>query len=238
MTNKEHDAIAAEAAENMRGFAYTSLADTDGLQAWRCAKPGTGMWAFDILVTARGAAVVGDIDGLLFQAGHGMETLAKANASYLHSKLEPSCKAKEYDPQRFYSLCLREVRNVLEEFDFELTPEPRELRDLAELQRFQGEVSALVYDGRVPQKAMSKQAACVEFLRGAQQVNDLYDATAFLQRCAGDGVVSSDWYMDGVTLEKPDHFLMVRLNMVSQAAKAIAELRLAATAAPARRSHP
>lgn len=217
---------AAEAARNMSGFTFTPLVQNPGadVEIWRCAKPGTGVWAFDIMVTRRGMAVVGDIDGLLFQAGYGIQWLADGGLDYVHSKLEPQCKQTEFDEERFLSHCVEFVREALRNADFEVADTPEDKRGADEFTWFRDEVMPAIASSHADFKALTLLRQANELLRDAGRVNDLPGAGEFFNGLAGEGIVAPDWYMD-CRLDKPDEFLMVRLHMVKLAATAITELK-------------
>ena len=76
------------AAACLKDHEYTVLADTDQLKAWRCKAPRTTCYAFDILITRFGIAIVGDINGLTFNVGlsYRVEFLAGDDIGYyIHS---------------------------------------------------------------------------------------------------------------------------------------------------------
>lgn len=92
-----------EALRRLEGFVFAPLTPDDQagtLDAWRCQKPGTSSYAFDILITRFGISVQGDIQNISFRVGlsYGMPFLAGDDvAYYIHSKLEYGCDRKELD---------------------------------------------------------------------------------------------------------------------------------------------
>lgn len=108
----------AEAAETLKDHVYTALVDQPDLKAWRCKAPGTTAYAFDIMMSRFGIAVVGDIDNLTFEVGlgYGIEFLAKDDIDYyVHSKLSPRCKEREFDEPAFHDALVKGVRRQIAE---------------------------------------------------------------------------------------------------------------------------
>lgn len=105
------------AIETLKGFEFTNLTPgIEGVEVWRCRKPGDGNYEFDITVTKRGMAVFGDIDGLLFQSGVGIHFLAGDDvAGNIHDKLEPQCQQKTFDRESFLTGCAENVLTAIEE---------------------------------------------------------------------------------------------------------------------------
>lgn len=90
----------ARAADNLSGHVYTQLTAGNGVEVWRCKAPRSTFYAFDIMMTRFGIAVVGDIDNMTFTVGssYGMEFLAGKDIEYyIHSKLDAKCKDVEFD---------------------------------------------------------------------------------------------------------------------------------------------
>lgn len=96
------------ALENMSGHQYTNLASTPHLEAWRCARPGSSIYAFDILITRYGIAVMGDIDNLTFRVGssYGLQFLARDKVDgYMIGKLSSESVEYEIDWQAVIKYC-------------------------------------------------------------------------------------------------------------------------------------
>jgi hypothetical protein len=103
MNQEQENKLAADTAEWLKDHAYTELANTNGVEVWRCQKPGTIHLAFDICITRFGIAVFGDIGSLAFSVGasYGMGFLAGTDGDYIYGKLEASSKATEFDRPGF-----------------------------------------------------------------------------------------------------------------------------------------
>lgn len=119
------------AAECLKDHEYTVLADTDQLKVWRCKAPRTTCYAFDILITRFGIAIVGDIDGLTFNVGlsYGIEFLAGSDIGYyIHSKLEEHCREREFDEDAFRAalvtgVCSQICENTHDDDQYAALPE-------------------------------------------------------------------------------------------------------------------
>lgn len=123
---REHYRLQAErqeasAAKAVDGFEFRNLSShAEGQQAcdlWRCQKPGTWGWCFDIALTSRGIAVFGDIDAMVFKRGYGLGLLACPDLSYIASKLDDQCKEQDFDRVIFLDHCLVAVKARLIELD-------------------------------------------------------------------------------------------------------------------------
>ena len=99
MNQEQRDKLAADTAEWLKDHAYTELVNTNGVEVWRCQKPGTIHLAFDISITRFGISVMGDIGSLAFTVGasYGIPFLAGTDGDYIYGKLEASSKTTEFD---------------------------------------------------------------------------------------------------------------------------------------------
>ncbi len=97
---------------------YTCLIDTDKVEVWRCQQPGTTCYAFDIMMTRFGIAVVGDIDNLTWTVGHsyGMKFLAGKDVTYyMHTKLDQVHKKIEFNESKFKQAITNNMCKVIVE---------------------------------------------------------------------------------------------------------------------------
>ncbi|MBD8671586.1 hypothetical protein [Pseudomonas lurida] len=103
MTQDKHDKLTAETAEWLKDHVYTELVKANGVEVWRCQKPGSIHLAFDICITRFGITVMGDIGSLAFSvgAGYGMQFLAGDDGSYIYGKLEDTSKQTDFDRSAF-----------------------------------------------------------------------------------------------------------------------------------------
>jgi hypothetical protein len=99
MSREEENKLLADSAEWLKDHAYTELANTKGVEVWRCQQPGTVHLAFDICITRFGISVMGDIGSLAFSVGasYGVKFLAGTDGDYIFGKLEASSKTTEFD---------------------------------------------------------------------------------------------------------------------------------------------
>lgn len=108
MNNLQPNTAAEQAAAAMTGHQYHCLASNEHIEAWRCAEPGTSIYAFDILITRYGIAVVGDIDNMTFSVGmnYGLEFLARDSVDcYMYGKLSQESREKEIDRAALLRFC-------------------------------------------------------------------------------------------------------------------------------------
>jgi hypothetical protein len=107
-----HQRLADRAANILATHTYTRLTPLGSIgEIWRCKRPDSTCYGFDIMITRFGIAVVGDIGGLTFNVGatYGTGFLAGDDVDYyIHSKLEQHCKTTEIDEDYF-----NETRNSL-----------------------------------------------------------------------------------------------------------------------------
>lgn len=99
MNDEQRIKLEANVAEWLKDHVYTELTNANGVELWRCQKPGSHNLAFDICVTRYGTAVFGDIGHLTFDidASYGLGYLANTGYHNLHGKLSASCKEEWID---------------------------------------------------------------------------------------------------------------------------------------------
>jgi hypothetical protein len=228
-------ALREEARRRMAGFEFTRLAsfmEGDLLsEVWRCKKPGTGIYSFDLSSTSRGTAVVGDMDGLLFSVGsdYGMRVLAEGDIAYIHSKLERQSREEEFSLDLFTDACFEMTRHRLEEIeedDSGNVPEvPKDIDGTARLQWLLDTCRAARKANRLPMADLAFRyldGFLVEAMQLAKEVRMpsemLQRAYRFFEDKAG-GAIQHDWYEYRLT--GPSHDLQVRLHMVNLAAQEI-----------------
>lgn len=103
MSNKMKE----QAIKTMAEHEFTCLVENRTIETWRCQKPGTSIYAFDIIITRFGIAVVGDIDAMTFLVGssYGLPFLAGDSVSYyIHSKLDHQSRRTEFDEEAYYDV--------------------------------------------------------------------------------------------------------------------------------------
>lgn len=99
MNDEQCAKLEANVADWLKDHVYTELTNANGVEVWRCQKPGSHNLAFDICVTRYGTAVFGDIGHLTFDidASYGLRYLANTGFHNLHGKLAASCKEEWID---------------------------------------------------------------------------------------------------------------------------------------------
>ena len=99
MTEAERIALTARVAEDLAQHRYTQLVNENGVEVWRCARPGSSIYGFDICVTRFGMSMMGDIGSLVFYVGasYGINFLRHQSDGYLHEKLDGDCKREVID---------------------------------------------------------------------------------------------------------------------------------------------
>ncbi|RUT30859.1 hypothetical protein WG29040_23255 [Pseudomonas sp. PAMC 29040] len=99
MNDEQRTKLETNVAEWLKDHVYTELTNANGVELWRCQKPGSHNLAFDICVTRYGTAVFGDIGHLTFDidASYGIHYLANTGLHNLHGKLAASCKEEWID---------------------------------------------------------------------------------------------------------------------------------------------
>lgn len=229
------------AAECLKDHEYTVLADTDQLKVWRCKAPGTTCYAFDILITRFGIAIVGDINGLTFNVGlsYGIEFLAGRDIGYyIHSKLEEHCREREFDKEAFLAalvtgVCSQICENTHDDELYAALPEWMrndggrheagrwdELRKLVEEQ-----LAAIEYggDGRDFWDSLNDR------LSEADDISYVEQASMFMSDHHEELGLGCDYWE--ITIDKPRDSLINRLYLINHAAKAIIAQQAEAKAA-------
>lgn len=93
------------AITDMKDHQYTCLVKSYGIEAWRCQRPESNIFAFDIVITRYGIAVMGDIDAMTFLVGasYGLPFLAGRDIGYyIHSKLDHQSRRPEFDEEAYF----------------------------------------------------------------------------------------------------------------------------------------
>lgn len=227
----------AEAAEYLKNHQYRPLVDADDVKVWRCQQPGTSAYAFDIMLTRYGIAVVGDIANLTFGVGlgYGLEFLAGDDVGYyIHSKLDEKCKTKDFDEPAFRNALINGVcQRITEEAEYDAYEElPVWVRE--EKERWRGysrweELLAFVRaEARKYDDASAKWEEWDDLLREAADIGDEHQAGVFMNEHYETLGLGPDWWEISVT--KPSESLMRELYMIRHAARAILVQKQAAAA--------
>lgn len=115
MSREEENKHLADAGKWLKDHAYTELANANGVEVWRCQKPGSIHQAFDICITRFGTAVFGDIGSLTFGVGssYGLPFLAGDDGDYIYGKLEATSKVTELDRDYFVQIVCEAIKDLL-----------------------------------------------------------------------------------------------------------------------------
>lgn len=228
---------AAEAAQYLQNHQYLALVDNDDVKVWRCKQPNTNAYAFDIMLTRYGIAVVGDIANLTFGVGlgYGLNFLAGDDVGYyIHSKLDEKCKTREFDEAAFRralidGVCQRIAEEVLGDDECETLPG----WVLEEGER--GADGSRWKDLRDFVKAEARKDDAADewdewegLLSEATDIGDQHQAGVFMNEHCETLGLGSDWWEISVT--NPSESLMRELYMIRHAALAILAQKQAAAA--------
>lgn len=203
----------------MEGFAFTSLGRTPEFEGWRCMKPGTGIFAFDLVLTRNGIAMFGDVDGLLFNVGtpaYGIGWLTHHDIGYIHSKLERQCQEREFD--------LGATKEYVAEWlCTKIANEGRD--DLPKWFEDENHWDLHFDDLRA---WLNRKSTKSEYVREASFLDDLVsvDNTHDAYKLLDDNteLLGINDLCD-ISLDRPDQHLTQRLYMVRRAARAILEIK-------------
>ncbi|HCA6674610.1 TPA: hypothetical protein ACG5BG_002973 [Pseudomonas aeruginosa] len=106
----------ARASEKLKNHQYTCLVKQPDVEVWRCKAEGTTAYAFDIMMTRFGIAVLGDIGDLTFSVGlgYGMSFLAGDDVTYyLHTKLNETHKKQVFSTTLFRQVLVSSICRAL-----------------------------------------------------------------------------------------------------------------------------
>lgn len=227
----------AEAADRLKDHTYRALSDTPECQVWRCAKPGTSAYAFDIMITRFGIAVVGDVANLTFSVGmsYGLEFLAgKDIGYYIHSKLDEKCKTREFDDPAFRAAIIAGVCELIVDgaSDDEVYDA---LPDWIREEKARGLDGSRWHDLRNFVKAEARKDDAddkwdewSDLLAEASDIGDEHHAGVFMNEHCETLGLGPDWWEIRVTT--PAESLIRELYMIRHAARAILAQTQAAAA--------
>lgn len=224
----------ARAAENLAQHEYTCLAQQDNLVAWRCKATKSTSYAFDILMTRFGIAVVGDIDNLTFSVGlgYGIEFLAGDDVTYyLHTKLSEVCKKRSFSEHLFREVLMRNIAQALheecEEEMFDSLPEWLQDADKVDADHWPEFRQLVLAKRRDMTHIDDRWMHWDDLLDTAHEITFTDEAMLFMRDNSEQLCIGDEWYENQV--DEPSKGLVQCLYMINHAAKAI----LAQTAATA-----
>lgn len=215
------------AAECLAQHEYTCLVSQADLIAWRCKAPGTTAYAFDILMTRFGIAVVGDIDNLSFSVGlsYGLDFLAGDDVTYyIHGKLDENSKSRRFSEHEFHEVLLRGVAGALarecDEELFETLPEWLQDQDLANGSHWCEFRQLLLEKHTDPAIGDDDRwSTWVDLFDAANDIGTTEEAQIFMRDNSKELGLGEEWYDHRV--DEPCPRLVQCLYMINHAAKAI-----------------
>lgn len=227
MNEVQRTKLAIDTAEWLKDHAYTELANANGVEVWRCQKPGSHNLAFDICVTRYGTAVFGDIGHLTFDidASYGIHYLANTGLHNLHGKLAASCKEEWIDLDAILGTVRECICDALDEEEVEY-PEGMDIEALI------GWLHATAKEGEESDLPFDEWADLLERVGrfdvgSSRDIVPAYDLLAESE----DLLRTSDLWES--TISKPSDHVWRKLFYVQHAAGAIMAQKAAKEAAPA-----
>lgn len=224
----------AKAKNTLKNHQYTLIADGDGGEIWKCSKPNTNVYAFNIAIMPMGISVVGDIGELTFNAyGRGVDFLAGDDIEYyIHSKLSESCKDTQFDKEYLEKLVADTTKEMFFESDkyYDIFTEDEideiqndiENLDFSELGMY---FSMKWCDTDIGAEDYDLLDGLNDFFGAVMNINNPMEAYRLLDNC---GVVEFHDVSD-YDFEKPSDGLMRKLYLINEAAKEIMKLKVSLT---------
>jgi hypothetical protein len=214
------------AAENMVDHEYTCIVDQKDAVIWRCKAAKNTFYAFDIMMSRFGIAVVGDIDNLTFSVGlgYGIEFLAGDDVTYyLHTKLSEVCKNRSFSEHLFREVLMRNIAKALheecEEDMFESLPEWLQDPDRVNTVHWAEFRQLVLAKRRDMSHTDDRWMHWDDALDAAQEITFTEEAMIFMRDNSEALCLGDEWYENRV--DEPSRGLVQCLYMINHAAKAI-----------------
>lgn len=209
-----HEQYAKNAAEWLKDHQYTCMTDANGVEVWRCQKPGSIHLAFDICITRFGMTMFGDADSLVFNvgSGYGLDFLARNPDGYMIEKLDERYRReREFDCERFEAIVFEAITERLERElpDDHAQPECTTLEELAEWieeQEFENELGDLVDVAGEALSIDENPVRVFDWLRDNEEALDISDTWEY-------------------RTDRPSSSLLRRLHYISHAARQILAIK-------------
>lgn len=218
------EAYRKEAAETLEFHEYTQLVNQDGCEVWRCQNGSSTIYAFDIMMTRFGIAIVGDIDNMTFRVGssYGIAFLAGDDVGYyIHSKLDDHCKERELDAEILKSSMIEWIKDHVEQkFPEWYVPAFRP----DQTSEFSVWLHAKWYNMAESDHRVWDWYHLLDQVDDLICGNDIHAVHTFLNENSQN--LCEEWWDH--TFTKPSESLMHRLYMVNHAAKEIMKIKGAA----------
>ncbi|AXQ51127.1 MULTISPECIES: hypothetical protein [Pseudomonas] len=223
---QNEDERKARAAEKLKNHRYTCLVNQDDAEIWRCKAEGTTAYAFDIMMTRFGIAVVGDIGHLTFGVGlsYGMKFLAGDDVTYyLHTKLNESHKKKVFSQDLFrqvlVSCICRELHNDCSEAIWDTLPAWAQDSDLVRGAHWAEFRALTATHRRDMSNGDDRWMHWDDLFDQAEDIGFTEEAHSFMKDNSAVLCLGDEWYEHRIT-ETCDS-LYAQLYMINHAAKAI-----------------
>lgn len=212
-----------QCADWIKDHQYILLLKTNSIEAWRCQKPGSSSYAFDLTMSRYGMAMYGDTGSLVFKVGasYGLEFLAKDDGDYVFNKLDQSNRETDLDEAYLLDIVYRAIVDLLAERDLEL---PEWLPSTMPMADRVLQLCEWLIDHQTSEFA----ALCVA-LREATDLEVKSTSAAYVWLCDHQELLELPDDMD-YSLGKPTNAVMQRIYMLRHAAKQILAIKAATPA--------
>lgn len=214
------------AAECMANHRYVCLVKQKDLEVWRCKAPGTTAYAFDIMMTRFGIAVVGDIDNLTFSVGlgYGMEFLSGEDVMYyIHSKLSERCKERTFSEDLFRQVLMRHIAMALHseccEEVWDTLPAWLKDADLVHAEHWHDFRRIVLEQRRNLENGDDRWMHWDDLLGETADIGSTEQAMIFMRDNSDQLCIGDEWYENRV--DEPCSGLVQRLYMINHAARTI-----------------
>ncbi|PMV86714.1 hypothetical protein C1X35_19125 [Pseudomonas sp. FW306-1C-G01A] len=216
----------SRAAEKLKDHQYTCLVQTSDVEVWRCKADKTTAYAFDIMMTRYGIAIVGDIDNLTFSVGlgYGMKFLAGDDVTYyLHTKLSESHKKRVFSENLFRQVLVKsicsELREDCSEAIWDTLPDWAKDVDLIESGHWDEFRQLVLVNRRDLTNGDDRWMHWDDLLSTAEGVGFTEEAQEFMRENAKVLCLGEEWYEHSIT--EVCGGLISELYLINHAAKAI-----------------
>ncbi len=204
--------------EIMDNHEYTCLVAKPDIEVWQCKKPYSGDCQFEIVMTRRNIAMLGDYGDLVFNVGigYGLKFLAKSSKQHIHDHLNSMSKGYELDEEKFFAIIKDSVIEILEE-----NPEYKSYLDKVQAIDPLGihELHEILDDGEYVDETMDHMITLT--WDAIHHTDDLKDAHELMNEHSD--IVGEDSFE--YNIQKIDDFTMYRIWALDEAANAIIKIK-------------
>lgn len=197
---------------DLKDHEYTKVVHSDGVVVWRCKRPNTNCYSFDITCSDQSITMTGDISSLVWRIGRGLGFLAGEDRDYyIYSKLEPEYRdQKELNKDYFVEVVCQIVCMSL---------------GIDEGKVGCGEMSRLYLNKKINEIYYTHEfykeltgGFHGSVIDDAMECSELTEAYELLRGLSG---ICPDWW--DFTIARPKWDIVYRMYMVCEAAKRILE---------------